>query len=266
MKFGLKVHHTDMRSLLRQKPDALEFLLYENDLSGEWTKGVDFRGPIVVHAPEKYSDGTLVDLGSSREDMRRRAVDIIKKTIDISVRLNASMLVCHPGCVYREPVNVDVSYLIDSMKELLGYSAGRVELLLENMPEIYHNKGELWSAYLFNDWREIRSVLQELDMSMCMDICHAKLYCNSRHIDFISYITVLKPFIKHIHISDALGTSGEGIQIGDGELNFRELYKAIDNVEAIIVPEIDRGFKDNGRGFKIARDRLVRLGYFETEV
>jgi N-acetylneuraminate synthase len=264
MRFGLKVHHSDVHDLLQLSPEALEFVLNEEDLSGKWAYSLDFNGPIVLHVPEKHSNGAIVDLSSDDEELRNKAMDIVKKTVHLAEMLNSELIVCHPGGIYKEPKETSPQNLLKSMKELKEYSGSSVNILLENMPEFYRNDGELWHVSVFKDWKEIRSVLQELKIGLCLDICHAKLYCNAKHLDFISYVTVLKPFIKHIHISDALGTSGEGIQIGDGEINFRELYRILNSLDVILVPEIDKGHQEHGHGFKAARNRLNRLGYISV--
>ena len=261
MKFGLKVHHTDLDSLMYIGPEALEFVVFERDLDGTWADNVNFNGPMAVHMPEKYLDGTLVDLGSPDEDERKRAVEIAKKTIDLSTRLKAGLLVCHPGGVYPTRKDIGISGLVDSLRQLKAYAGDRVAVTVENMPDVYWYQGEVWATSLFKDWKEIREVLNAASVGMCMDLCHAKLYCNSRHIDLNLYVTVLKHYIRHLHISDALGVSSEGLQIGDGEIDFKSLLTVLHDTDAILVPEILDGQKNNGAGFRMAKTRLVRLGY-----
>lgn len=262
MKFGLKVHHTDLEYMLDMRPDALEFVIFEDDLGGEWSDSVGFSGPKVVHMPEKYADSSLIDLGASDGRSRQNAVDILKRTIDLAGKLNAFRVVCHPGGVRKRHEGMDVSFLFDSMRELQAY-AGNVELVMENMPDIYWYRGELWTSNLFKDAGEIKRVLDTLGMGMCMDLCHAKLYCNAKHIDFLTYVEALKPYIRHIHISDALGFSNEGLQIGEGEIDFKGLLHVLDGIDVIAVPEIVNGHKASGLEFKIARGRLAHLGFFD---
>lgn len=265
MKFGLKVHHTDLESLMYIGPEALEFVVHADDLDGAWVNDVRFTGPIVVHVPERFLDDSMVDLGTQDEAERQKALVIVKKTIDLAERLKARIVVCHPGGVYKEHKNIDHSALIDSMKELKAYAGGRVDVVIENMPDIYWYNNDLWATCLFKDWKDIREVLQSTGMGMCMDLSHARLYCNSRHIDLNMYVTVLKPYIRHLHISDALGVSSEGLQIGDGETDFKSLLQILDGLNVIVVPEILDGHKKNGFGFKFAKRRLARLGYIKQE-
>ncbi len=264
MKFGLKVHHTDLAYLIDMEPDALEFALFPGDVEGSWVDDVKFDGPIVVHMPEKFKDGTLIDPASSDDKKRSASVNMLKRTIDLSEKLNASIVILHPGGVRKSPESVDNSPLLDSMGELLSYAPKSIELILENMPDIYWYNGELISSCLFKDEAEISGVLKQLNMGMCMDVCHAKLHCNASKVDFYSYIKQLKPFIRHVHVSDAGGISYEGMQIGDGEIDFRGILPLLEGLDVIAVPEILNGHEDRGEGFRVAVSRLKALGYFDT--
>ncbi len=88
----------------------------------------------------------------------------------------------------RSPEFVDLGPLLDSVRELQSYAPESIELILENMPDIYWYNGELISSCLFKDKDEIIGILKELHMGMCMDVCHAKLHCNAAKVDFPSYI------------------------------------------------------------------------------
>lgn len=263
MKFGLKVHHTDISDMMWMSPEALEFALFPDDIGGSWADKVKLDGPVAVHMPEKFGDGSLVDLASPDEGKRMDAILILKKTIDLAEKLKARSVVCHPGGIREKPAHLDVTPLLDSMRELKAYTPAHIELLLENMPDTYWYNNKLYSLCLFKDKGEIINILKTLEVGLCMDLCHAKLYCNSSGEDFLSYVKTLKPFIRHIHIADARGISGEGLQIGDGEIDFEALLPLLKGLNVAAVPEIVDGYKDGGAGFKLAADRLAKLGYFD---
>lgn len=262
MKFGLKVHYTDLSDTLAMRPEALELVLLPNDMDGAWADKVKFDGPIAVHMPVIFEDGSLINLASPDDSKRTEAIRILKKTIDIANKLNARSVICHPGGVRERPVHIEATVLLGSMKELKAYAPARIELLLENMPDIYWYNGELYSTCLFKRGEEIMSVLKALGIGLCMDLCHAKLYCNASGEGFLSYVKTLRPFIRHIHIADASGVTGEGLQIGDGEIDFEALLPVLKGLDVIAVPEIMDGHRDGGAGFKLAADRLAKLGYF----
>lgn len=262
MKFGLKVHHTDIDSLLYLRPDAVEFALFHADIGGEWVGRINFHGPIIVHAPERFGDGTILDAGSEDELRRARAEEMLKRTIDIAIRLKAELVIIHPGGVFREKRIVSPESLIRTMAELREYAGDRVELILENMPGYYRTRGELWHPCLLTGAEEILEVLDRTGLGLCLDVCHAKLYCNVSGETFERYVEKLLPRARHLHVSDALGEAGEGLQIGEGEINWDWLASLVKRMDTVAVPEIEEGFRDRGKGFRIARDRLVNMGIY----
>lgn len=244
-------------------PEALEFALFPGDaLDDSWVEGVNFQGPMAVHMQEKFKDGRLLDPASPDEGERLEAVKALKKNIGLASRLGARSLIVHPGGIRKEPTELDVTPLLDSLSELKEHAGGHVELLLENMPAIYWYKGELYSPCLFKDRGEVVSILDGLSLGLCMDLCHAKLYCNASGRDFDSYIGGLKPYIRHIHVSDARGTAEEGLQIGEGEIDFPGILPILRDLDVVAIPEILDGHRDSGAGFRIAVDRLKNIGFF----
>ena len=78
------------------------------------------------------------------------------------------------------------------------------------------------------------------------------LACKYLGISFIDYVIKLKPFVKHIHISDGKGVEGEGTQIGTGEIDFRAFFDAYKDYEGTWIPEIWQGHINNHKGAKEA--------------
>ena len=56
------------------------------------------------------------------------------------------------------------------------------------------------------------------------------------------------------------GTAGEGVQIGEGEVDWPVLARQLDRLApgAGFIPEVWQGHKNDGEGFWIALDRLER--------
>jgi N-acetylneuraminate synthase len=68
-------------------------------------------------------------------------------------------------------------------------------------------------------------------------------------------------YIAHLHIADATGVDGEGLQIGEGEIDFPALAEVLKkvNLQSSFIPEIWQGHKNGGEGFWIALDKLERF-------
>ena len=64
----------------------------------------------------------------------------------------------------------------------------------------------------------------------------------------------------HLHLVDAAGVDGEGLQIGDGEIDFAALAKSLDQLapKASFIPEIWQGHKNEGEAFWVAMERLEK--------
>lgn len=64
----------------------------------------------------------------------------------------------------------------------------------------------------------------------------------------------------HIHMVDAEGVDGEGLQIGEGMVDFVMVAEVLDKLapKASFIPEIWQGHKNDGAGFWIALDKLER--------
>jgi N-acetylneuraminate synthase len=132
-----------------------------------------------------------------------------------------------------------------------------VDLLLENMPPLpwiyggqrYHNN--------FMDAEEIAAFCEETGYSICYDTSHAKLWCNYDDRDLRSHATTLEPYTEYLHVADAAGVDGEGIQIGEGEIDFAGLGPVFEGFDGPIITEIWRGHERQGAGFKKAAARLA---------
>ena len=68
------------------------------------------------------------------------------------------------------------------------------------------------------------------------------------------------PYTAHLHIADASGVDGEGLQIGEGEIDFAVLANDLEKTACNVsfIPEIWQGHKNNGEGFWVALERLEK--------
>jgi len=64
-----------------------------------------------------------------------------------------------------------------------------------------------------------------------------------------------------LHIVDAAGVDSEGLQIGQGEIDFPALADQLNRVcpDSSFIPEIWQGHENGGEGFWTALDRLEGL-------
>lgn len=72
------------------------------------------------------------------------------------------------------------------------------------------------------------------------------------------FTELVGPYTAHLHIVDARGARDEGLQVGEGEIDFVALGRALaaNCPKAPFIPEIWQGHKNAGKGFWLALDRL----------
>lgn len=269
--WGLPVRFHDALDFIgRSRPDIIEFHLsyqdMERDLASYFTGTYDIG--FVVHAPELFSGSRLMDLASADEEYRAFSIRETQKVIDLTRELKAYF-----PATAKPPIVLNIGgistheLLPESMKPQLYETFARsleeldaegVELTPQTMaPFPWHFGGQRYQN-LFIYPEESARVCQEMGLRMTVDVSHTKLASNHLGFDFYSGIAALGPYTAHYHLGDAKGVDGEGLQIGDGDIDFDLLGKtmATGAPAASFIPEIWQGHKNFGEGFWIALERL----------
>jgi N-acetylneuraminate synthase len=124
-------------------------------------------------------------------------------------------------------------------------------------PFPWHFGGQRYQN-VFVNIDEIVDWCKKLKLRMCFDISHTKLTCNHFNTDFYDFCKKIAPLTGHLHLGDALGLNGEGLQIGEGEIDFKLLGALLAQgcPTASFIPEIWQGHKNGGEGFWVALERL----------
>ncbi len=268
MQWGFVVRYNDYAPMLRYEPKLLEFHFTHQDLDVPYKDG-DHDMQLVVHAPE-FWDHHLVDLCASDQDHRKASVRLLQKSIDVARKLSPHFsgipkVVVHPGAASLDHPVTDRKVLYDNLARSLDTLDDKdVEVLVENLPPHPWYFGGQWLTNAYMDAYEIRDFIEPRGLKMCYDTSHHKLYCNWAHVDFYEQVKVLLPFISHLHLSDASGLDGEGLQIGEGTIDWVHFFKVACDYHGTVVPEIWRGHQRAGEGFVIALNRLSEA-YFKAQ-
>jgi N-acetylneuraminate synthase len=272
LEWGFTVRFRDFEDSLVYQPHMLEFHFTDQDLD-EHYPGKDHDLKLVVHAPE-FFERTLVDLCSQDDRQREQSVALIQKTINLTREMaphfkGVPKVVVHTGGMSLDHPIENRNELYENLQvsvDELDYAG--VELLLENLPPHPWYFGGQWLTNAFMDAYEIRDFIKPLGLKMCFDTSHAKLYCNWAHFDFFEQVRVLLPYIGHLHLSDGAGLDGEGLQIGEGTIDWVHFFKVIkagrpEGYRGTMIPEIWRGHQRGYEGFVIAIRRLSEA-YFKV--
>ena len=235
--------------------DFFELLVLDDDVSElEELLAKDDRCAI-VHAPEKmFIDGRrqLIDLADEDAQRREMFVSRVNEIATMAGRLGVPTVV-HPGGVRERPA--DGAPLFENLRASLSSMDGT--LWLENMPRRYHVDGEKWYCNLCTRPDEIKRLLPHID-GVCLDISHAYLSVEQGgNAAIASFFEMLRKSIKHVHLSDAAQPDGEGLQLGDGDVDLTSL-PGMRSIPVLL--EIWGGHLDDGAGFAEALRRVRRSG------
>jgi N-acetylneuraminate synthase len=265
--WGVVVRFSDIADSDWGKPDVFEFRINGADLKVDIEKhlqDIEFDKVLGVHAPIKMGH-ELVNLSARDDAKRSHAVDIIQQTIDLTrdiikpyFKSDSPYIVVHPGGITEDERDTN---RIPAMNESLQQSMNEldddgVSLLLENIPPLPWMWGGQYHHNNFLEAGEIADFCAEAGQKLCYDTSHAKLWCNYSGNDFEDHARTLAPHVQYLHVSDAAGIDAEGLQIGEGEIDFRILASVFSDFDGPIVTEIWRGHERDGRGFKKAAARL----------
>jgi len=275
MEFGFTVRFRDFREMLQYKPRMLEFHFTDQDLDeqypgDDYSEGSEHPLKLVVHAPE-FWDRTLVDICTLDERQRTASVQLLQKAINLTRSMapyfvGKPKVIIHPGAMSLDHPISDHKTLYDNLRRSVQeIDHDGVELLLENLPPHPWYFGGQWLTNAFMDTREIRDFIDPLGLKFCYDSSHHKLYTNWAHVDFYEQLRLILPYIGHLHLSDAAGLDGEGLQIGEGSINWEHFFQVLGEYHGTMIPEIWRGHQRQGEGFLIAIQRLSQA-YFSNAV
>lgn len=269
--WGVPVRYHDTERFLEIcEPDIIEFHLSYSDMERDpaaYLSGTYDLG-FVVHAPELFAGSKLMDLATPDEALRRYSLEQTQAVIDITRGLKKffpktkrpPIVANIGGFTMDEPLPPEEKaerYRIFA-QSLTELDMDGVELTPQTMaPFPWHFGGQRHqNIFIFPE--ESAAFCAKHGLRMCVDISHTKLAANHFSFDFAQGLAQLGPHTAHLHFGDAKGLDGEGLQIGEGEIDFDEIGQVLRKhaPTASFIPEIWQGHKNMGEGFWTALERL----------
>ena len=269
--WGLPVRYHDVESLTQDcTPDFLEFHFSYKDLEID----VDsvFSRPLpmgfTTHLPDLFAGDFLVDLASRDQDHWERSIAEVQRTIDITRRLThwfpaeqePIMVVTMGGFttdrhIAPEERTPKYERIADALQRL---DASGVRIAAQTLPPFPWLMGGQQYHNLFLDPRDTAEFARTTGTDLCLDVSHSKLASTFLNIPFSETVELLAPHTIHLHLVDATGVDGEGVQVGEGDVDWPALADQLDRLvpDAPFIPEIWQGHINNGEGFWTALDRL----------
>lgn len=269
--WGVPVRYHDIEIYNESmKPSLVEFHLSYTDmdlLPSDFLSGC-YDCDFAVHAPELFQNSHLMDLASPDKEYRKRSLAETQRVIDVTRTLNdyfpktkKPLIIANVGGFSMDAPFSDTvkrAYYERLGESLAALDTVDVEIIPQTMaPFPWHFGGQRYQNLLV-EIEEIEFWSRQIGFRMCFDVSHSHLSCKNLGKDFYSFAERIAPLTAHIHMGDALGVNGEGLQIGDGEIDFDRLTSILkaDCPNASFIPEIWQGHKNNGAGFCIALEKL----------
>jgi N-acetylneuraminate synthase len=271
--WGIPVRFHDYRELAaKSNMDFLEFHLsykdLEEDLSLHFSDKLDLD--FTVHSPDLYRGDHILNLASKDRKVRERSIGELQRVVDLTLSIarffkpNRRPLVIASLGGFTKERHIDPTEK-RALYELVADSLSRivvddVEIVAQTLPPFpWYIGGQLF-CNLFVDPVDTAKFCGDFNMRLCFDTSHSRLATNFLKISFKDFIDTVAPHIAHLHIVDAKGVDGEGVQIGEGEIDFAAMAEQLSRLApaASFIPEIWQGHKNYGEGFWIACERLEK--------
>jgi sialic acid synthase SpsE/sugar phosphate isomerase/epimerase len=269
--WGLPVRYHDFKGLMgKSNPDLLEFHLsykdLEQDLASYFDQSYDLD--LVVHSPELFAGDHLLDLCSLDEAYRQRSIAELQRVIDLTRQLKGFFRRSTRPCIVTNVGGFTIHEPLaksqrDDRYEILQSSLSQlnaegVEIIPQTMPPFPWHFGGQRHHNLFVDPQDTAKFCEANHYRLCLDVSHSKLACNHHKWSFKQFVEQIGAYVAHLHIADAQGIDGEGLQIGEGEIDFPALGEVLHKTapDASFIPEIWQGHKNEGEGFWLSLERL----------
>jgi len=273
--YGIPVRYHDYQDLTENiKLDFVEFHLSYRDLDVKLEDYIEFDESIgfAVHAPELFAGDHILDLSSESEVYRNRSISELRRVIEQTNELKKYLPKTIKPVIVVNAGGWSVDSFLSKKEKKVKYSRIReaftfldltgVEIAIQTMPPFPWHFGGQSHHNLFLDPYEIKEFCNETGLKICLDTSHSMMACSYYGWDFYEFVRLVAPYNVHIHIADAKGVDGEGVQNGHGDIDFKKLGELLEKYSPGVqfIPEVWQGHKDRGRGFWDA------LNYLEVKL
>ncbi len=250
---SLPIRFHDMNEIYQEIPiNNYEFHLSFKDVNDYQTKSViskiDFNADYTFHLPDYLDKNTVFNPFSNNQNIQKNSHILVEKTALFIKQFNQKNNLLISSISQNSFSDKESFYkeLDTYIKKL--YKDFNIIFLPQWLPKQAWYFGGVYDTELFSSHKDIQFI-KKYNINICLDIAHLIMSANFYGIDWYRWYEELHNNTKHIHLSDAYGTNGEGVKFGDGDLkNIEEILKQ----KQIKVLEVWQGHLYNFSGFKNA--------------
>ncbi|MDA7685447.1 N-acetylneuraminate synthase family protein [bacterium] len=245
--------------------DMVEFHMSDRDLKLDPSNFLTQKYPsvsLLIHAVEQFEDGFIFDLGSHDVEIVNRSYFEIDRLISSAEKLRDYFKFSSKIPIIVNPGGFTCDKFLDDSE-----SRRKTQLIVHNLNLV----SEKYPDYLFipqtmppfpwhQGGRSYHNVLTSLDkiqyfieiseLDLCLDLSHTALSSEYFSEVLYDYIKIMRNRIVHIHLSDAMGSNAEGLQVGAGAIDFDKVNNELNlTSKTFMIPEIWQGHLNSGEKF-----------------
>jgi sialic acid synthase SpsE len=210
-----------------------------------------------IHLPDYISKDELINPFSKNLIVKETSERIINTCLQLAMNLEEKT---GNKCLVLGSFSMNVfdtknefyntfSEFISNKKNTFG-----IEIIAQWLPKKAWYFGGTVLVDLFCTYEDVKYCCK-YDIPICLDIAHLILSANYFNEDWKNWFSELIPLCRHIHLSDAEGTDGEGVKFGKGDIHS---LKEIMEIDSIKVLEIWEGHLNQGEGFEEGLNFLLQ--------
>ncbi len=273
--FGVPVRYHDFKKISSNTNlDFVEFHLSYKDMelsAKDFLRG-KYKIDFCVHSPELFANDHILDLCSLDESYRKKSIELFQQVIDTTRELNIffpktnkPIIVLNAGgwdpdgFSSKTTIKKKYKILSNSLEQL---DMENIQVAIQTMPPFpWHFGGQSYhNMFIHGD--EMVSFCEKHDnIKICLDVSHTMMAANYYGFDIYNTISDISSYVVHMHIVDAKGADGEGVEIGEGDVDFTKLALVLDKELPGVqfLPEVWQGHKNEGEGFWKALNYLEKI-------
>lgn len=258
---SLPVRLHDLDAMQTQFPiGAFEFhLSFSEVLSDIDVSGFNADNRYSIHLPDYINSTQLMDPFSPDTEQRSVSMHILERTVELAARLQEFTKTDVPVVGSFSVVHRSREDFFEKHTELLKrYQVRGVTIMPQWLPPIAWYFGGSVHLHVMNELRDAELLMRH-ELPMCLDISHMIMGCNCYGFSATDLMTDLTPLVGHLHLADAAGIDGEGLEFGAGAPENLELFRRAFEFDCLKVIEVWQGHLDQGAGFRKALLKLEEL-------
>lgn len=262
LRLSLPVRLHDYEAISKEIPlDNFEFHLSFEEISREIDIGGFKRNhTFSIHVPDYLDSKRLFDPFSLNTEIHGQSRAMLTKVLDFAQKLaifteKSVTIVSSFTAPELDKASFfqELSFLIEAHKNSL------VTLTAQWLPPFaWYFGGSIPMKHL-NSMEDL-PYIERYNIPLTMDTSHLFMCRHFSTNNLMEIWARTSPFIRHIHVSDAIGLDGEGLQLGQGDWENQALFPVAIQSKHVKVLEIWQGHLNNYAGFRSGIKLAVKAG------